>query len=319
MTKSIWMLFIISCVILPVWAQNPGDANNDGVLGTDDVRLVLDQILGKGKAPGSPDINNDGIINAADVVLLVKTIENIKVIALAQGVSMEFIRIPKGSFQMGSSDAGWSAATEIPVHSVQINYDFYLGRFEVTRLQWNVLMNTKPPDPATDNNPVENVSWDDCQTYIGKLNDLKQGTFRLPSEAEWEYACRAGSAARFPFGDSDCPAHICDTCKLDSYAWWCGNNISTGIKRAGSKSPNAFGIYDMMGNAMEWCRDAWHDDYTDAPADGSAWEEQEAFERVARGGYWDSDAADCRPSKRYHLMPDSQDEVTGVRIVLVIP
>jgi len=242
MSIKLWMLLLIICPITSVWAQNPGDANNDSALGMDDVRCVLDQILGKSKAPGSADINNDGVINSADVVLLIQTIGNIKVIMLAPDVVMEFIKIPKGSFQMGSDDPNWSAAAELPIHNIQIDYDFYLGRFEVTRRQWNVLMNTKPAAPATDNNPVENISWDDCQTFIEKLNELGQGAFRLPSEAEWEYACRAGNAARFPFGDSNCPAHICDTCELDAYAWWCGNNVQLASNARGANRPMPLGF-----------------------------------------------------------------------------
>lgn len=234
------------------------------------------------------------------------------------------VRLPAGSFQMGSDeDASWSICypCEQPVHTVNIGYDFYIGKCEITQAQWQAVMGTNPAEGhgVGVNYPVYFVSWEDCQAFITALGNLAQKTLRLPSEAEWEYACRALSVTRFSFGDSNCAATGCDSCELDSYAWWCGNNGAFGTpeygtKVVGQKLANSWGLHDMHGNVWEWCQDWWHIDYTGAPTDGSAWEAGGDTFRVLRGGDWGLSAADCRSARRNAVAPSSINSRVGLRI-----
>jgi formylglycine-generating enzyme required for sulfatase activity len=254
---------------------------------------------------------------------------------LPGGVPLEMVSIPPGSFQMGSNDDSawsWNSASEKPVHTVSIAYPFQMGRFEVTQRQWLTLMSN--PGWASfgvgDNYPAYYVSWNDIRGANGFLDKLNahisstgQGapTFRLPSESEWEYACRAGGTTRFCFGDSDCASTACSTppCNLDQYAWfWCNNGspYSTyGTKPVGGKLPNTFGLFDMHGNLWEWCEDCWHADYNGAPADGSAWVTPVGSFCVVRGGDWTNHPRDCRSAVRNGGIPDTRDGNLGFRVV----
>lgn len=214
-------------------------------------------------------------------------------IMLTDTVPLEMVRIPAGNFWMGSAfDPGYSGPDEAPVRQVTIESDFYIGKFTVTQEQWSVVMGSNPSDNRIDaSNPVEEVSWNDCQTFITQLNARGIGTFRLPSEAEWEYACRAGSTTRWHFGDDPAP--------LGNYAWYTSNS-SNKTHPVGQKLPNAFGLYDMMGNVFQWCEDDWHDNYTGAPATGTPWVDTptRGINRVFRGGVWDGTAVQCRSAAR---------------------
>jgi len=232
-------------------------------------------------------------------------------------VPLVLVRIPAGSFQMGSPDterSRWS--DEGPVHTVMIDYDFYMGKYEVTQAQWLAVMGSSPGGYAWDYGqgdtyPAYYVSWNDAQNFITALNthitNTGQGpaTVRLPSEAEWEYACRGGTQTRFYFGDS---LSVDDYCEDDGtrsqYMWYCGNNPDYGepgygSKPVGGKLANAFGLHDMSGNVWEWCEDDWHGSYTGAPSNGSAWiDAPRGSYRVVRGGSWCSHAQFCRSADR---------------------
>jgi len=240
---------------------------------------------------------------------------------------LEMVLLPAGSFLMGSSDA-WSSSKEQPVHEVTIGYPFYISTCEVTQAQWLAVMGTWPGTaPNTlyglgDDYPAYYVSWQDCQTFVGSLNQTGQGTFRLPSEAEWEYACRGSESnpnryARFFFGDSDCPPDQSITCNLDNYAWWSGNSPPTsyGAKEAGGKIANDYGLFDIHGNVWEWCLDYAHDDYTGAPSDGSPWVSPASSYRIARGGSWNLDANYSRSAYRQGEPPSSRAAWFGFRLV----
>jgi len=214
------------------------------------------------------DHNNDGVIDALDLLEFQQHWHAMKaadlLIDLGGGVTMEMVRIPAGSFQMGADDS-WAYSDEQPVHEVTISKDFYMGQTEITQAQWLAVMGTNPAQyyGVGDNYPVYYVSWDDCQNFITALNQLGQGTFRLPSEAEWEYACRAGTTTRFYFGDSDGCGTLCEDCAAGvlpgnrtDYMWYCGNNgsygsVDYGSKEVGLLEPNGFGLYDMHGNVFE--------------------------------------------------------------------
>jgi len=251
-------------------------------------------------------------------------------LTLPGDVKLEMVRIPAGSFLMGSPGTERSRSSdEGPVHRVTINYDFYMGKYEVTQAQWKALLGVNPVYRCGigNNYPVSHISWDDCQKFIGRLNQLGKGTFRLPSEAEWEYACRAGTQQRFYFGDSlecgdkgqDCKAGTLPGNRSD-YMWYHGNNShwgdpDFGAKPVGQKLPNAFGLYDMHGNVWEWCRDEYHFNYEGAPTDGSAWQGQGRAARVLRGGAWDYYASKCRSASRCGYIAKRGYTFHGLRLV----
>jgi len=197
--------------------------------------------------------------------------------SITDSPSMEFVLIPAGEFEMGSpSTEKGRRSNEGPVHTVTIEKAYYMGKYEVTQKQWRDIMGSNPSAYKGDDQPVEQVSWEDIQEFIKKLNEM-EGTdkYRLPSEAEWEYAARAGTTTRYSFGD--------DESDLGDYAWYSDNSDSI-THPVGLKQPNPWGLYDMHGNVWEWVQDKDHSDYNGAPTDGSAWESGEYPFRVLRGG-----------------------------------
>jgi formylglycine-generating enzyme required for sulfatase activity len=223
-------------------------------------------------------------------------------------IGMEFVTIPAGEFEMGSpSDEEGRFENEGLVHPVNIKKAFHMCRYEVTQKQWRAIMGDNPSYFTGDDLPVEWVSWDGVQEFIKKLNE-KEGTdkYRLPSEAEWEYACRAGTTTRYSFGDSKS--------KLGDYAWYTDNSDKK-THPVGQKKPNSWGLYDMHGNVWEWVQDRWHSNYDGAPADGSAWEGDDA-NRVIRGGGWlDYAAGYCRSAFRSHGSLRGRGNAIGFRIL----
>jgi formylglycine-generating enzyme required for sulfatase activity len=194
------------------------------------------------------------------------------------------VSIPAGSFMMGSTDNenDWAHYTT-PVHTVTLQA-FDIGAYEVTQAQYLAVMGTNPSwfqekngYPDTENNPVETVSWYDARAFCTALSALTGRTFTLPSEAQWEYACRAGTTTLYSFCDSDV--------LLGHYAWWFSNSGSQ-THPVGTRLPNLWGLYDMHGNVWEWCLDSWHENYTGAPTDGSSWEPETSSQRLLRGGDW---------------------------------
>ncbi len=230
---------------------------------------------------------------------------------LGGGVKMEMILIPAGEFKMGSPDSDRDAASnEKPQHRVRITKPFYLGKFLVTQEQWEGVMGNNPGPFKGPKNPVD-VSWEDCQGFLRKLNAKAggHGKFVLPTEAQWEYACRAGSKTRYCFGD--------DESKLGEYAWYAAKpgNMTHPV---GEKKPNAWGLYDMHGLVWEWCQD-WHDMgyYNVSPVDdppGAA----TGIDRVFRGGSWNYPAAYCRSARRSNAdEPHSGHDNVGLRVALI--
>ncbi|WMW23028.1 formylglycine-generating enzyme family protein [Methanolobus mangrovi] len=227
-------------------------------------------------------------------------------------LGMEFILIPAGKFEMGSPDdeTNWYK-NERPVHEVSIGEAFYIGKFLVTQEQWTEVVGSNPSKFVGNASPVDRVSWDAAQDFIKKLSE-KEGTgkYRLPSEAEWEYACRAGTATRYSFGDNDS--------ELDEYCY-CGN-LDIGSHPVGQKKPNPWGLYDMHGNLWEWMQDMYHDSYEDAPADGSPREDADVSSkimRVLRGGSWQTSAAGCRSASRYCYPPIARRNSSRVGLRLL--
>ena len=236
-------------------------------------------------------------------------------IDLGQGVMLEMIAIPGGTFWMGSPD-GEGNDDEYPRHQVTVA-PFYMGKYPVTQAQWQTVMGNNPSHFKGADRPVETVSWKNCQEFMQKLNATHPVEthgraslqFRLPSEAEWEYACRAGMQTAYFFGD--------DPAQLGNYAWF-DDNSGDETHPVGQKKPNAFGLYDMHGNVWEWCADTWHDNYNGAPTDGSVWENLgDEKAKLLRGGSWRyNPPPDCRSANRYRNDPDDRNLSIGARVVV---
>lgn len=225
---------------------------------------------------------------------------------MVNGVSFEMVRVEGGTFRMGATseqkDEAWDR--EKPVHSVTLS-SYYIGKTEVTQALWQAVMGSNPSNFKGSNLPVECVSWNDCQKFIQKLNRLTGRNFRLPTEAEWEFACRGGyNSCGYKYSGSN---------NLGSVAWY-DDNSGGQTHPVATKAPNELGIYDMSGNVWEWCSD-WYADYTansqnnpKGPHGGSG--------RVRRGGSWFSGARYCRSSNRYNDGPTGRDGNLGLRLAL---
>ncbi|MFM6661219.1 MAG: formylglycine-generating enzyme family protein, partial [Microcystis panniformis] len=223
---------------------------------------------------------------------------------LPNRVTLEMVSLPAGQFLMGSPDSDSDARDwEKPQHPVKVN-SFAIGKYPVTQAQYEAVMGTNPSHFKNNSwlknnqqNPVERVSWNDAQAFCQKLSQITGKTYRLPTEAEWEYACRAGTTTRFYFGD--------DASQLGDYAWYSANSQSK-THPVGQKRPNAWGLYDMSGNVWEWCEDNWHNNYIGAPKDGSAWtinNDNRYYSRCLRGGSWCSYPINCRSANRSRNYP----------------
>jgi formylglycine-generating enzyme required for sulfatase activity len=214
---------------------------------------------------------------------------------------IDLIWIPPGSFIMGS-DRG--EADERPVHRITISGGFFIGSCEVTQAQWEAAMASNPSSFKGKDRPVENVSWNDAQKFIRRLNDLNDGhSYRLPTEGEWEYACRAETTGDFA-GD------------LDSMAWYAGNSGNQ-THPVGTKQPNAWGLFDMHGNVSEWCEDFYDEhSYRVGPSTDPSGPLSGEY-RVLRGGSWDIDASLARSATRYWDVPDYRNGSNGFRVVAI--
>jgi len=238
------------------------------------------------------------------------------------GPEIEMVLVPEGSFLMGSpeNEPGRSdeegpqhrftqgmppvrrrSKDEGPQHRVTVR-SFYIGKYEVTQAQWRAVMGENPSAYKGDDLPVENISWDDAKEFCRRMSQMTGEEYRLPTEAEWEYACRAKTTGAYA-GD------------IDAMAWYSKNSDSR-TRPVGRKQPNAFGLYDMHGNVWEWCEDDWHSSYENAPYDSSAWVEPERKPwRMLRGGGWNVAAASCRSANRDGTSPANRSDFLGFRIV----
>ncbi|WP_261345963.1 formylglycine-generating enzyme family protein [Tautonia rosea] len=261
---------------------------------------------------------------------------------------LRLVRIPAGTFPMGAVERG-SSPDEAPVHSVTISRPFYLGQTLLTQAQWGAVMGSLPtPIPWTltggvssiglgDDVPIDSISWDDVAGpggFLDTLNSLTGRNFRLPTEAEWEYACRAGTQTRFSFGDSlDAPDHECfdgpagtQPGQRTDYVWYCANqgwsgDPDYGGKPVAAKRPNPFGLYDVHGNFFEYCSDWYDDDFYSRPEAILPNPENQASGsgcRVIRGGSWHYSIHYARSALRYHQDHDTPDWAISVRVALSI-
>jgi formylglycine-generating enzyme required for sulfatase activity len=285
----------------------------------------------EGIRSGEADIDSDGLVSMEDLYCYVRprvlsegfqepmkcdlSVRGELIIALSgkasreeftKSLGMEFVLIRAGTFLMGSPEGETGRYDNEKQHQVTLSQDFYLQTTPVTQGQWKKAMGWSPAffKKCGEDCPVESVSWEDAQEFISKLNQ-KENTnkYHLPTEAEWEYACRAGSKGRFCFGD--------DEAKLEEYAWYVKNSNSK-THPVGQKKPNAWGLYDMHGNVWEWVQD-WYGEYPAGPVTdptGPASGER----RVLRGGSWSYDAGRTRSAYRYYDNPDLRDDDFGFRV-----
>jgi formylglycine-generating enzyme required for sulfatase activity len=230
---------------------------------------------------------------------------------------MKLVLIPAGEFLMGSAESARAlpepqSEGEYPQHRVRLNQPFYLGVHELTQQQYERVMGVHPSYSKGPQHPVQNVSWDDAVKFCDTLSALPEEwaagrTYRLPTEAEWEYACRAGTTTHYSFGD--------DPAVLGDYAWFQAN-ASEGTHTVGQKRPNAWGLYDMHGNLWEWCADWFGEDYYEhstvddptGPATGTV--------RMHRGGCWLAPASYCRSAYRFTYQPP-HGILVGFRVAAV--
>jgi len=259
---------------------------------------------------------------------------------LGNGITLDMVAIPGGTFMMGTEDEeierlvknfNWEGfRRERPQHQVTVP-PFFMGKYPVTQAQWRAIatrtdlkvekdLDLKPAyfkdRPDSDHRPVEQVNWYDAVEFCARLSKLTRREYRLPSEAEWEYACRAGTTTPFYFGET-ITGELANYNASYTYAGEAKGEYRGETTPVGQFSPNAFGLYDMHGNVWEWCADTWHDNYQGAPADGSAWTKGDNDNRsLLRGGSWYCDPSRCRSAYRlYYGRRDIDYDDYGFRVV----
>jgi formylglycine-generating enzyme required for sulfatase activity len=308
------------------WA---GDTDHPGL--AELLESLKERLNSRAATPGS-----GGVLHA-DPLVTSKPLQPARARVLAPGQTFRdrlktgadgplMVVIPAGRFRMGSpTDEPERFDGEGPRHEVRIAAPFAMGVYAVTFEDYDIFCEStkrkKPEDPGWGraSRPVINVSWEDAQGYCAWLGEQTRRSYRLPSEAEWEYACRAGTATPFHFG----PLITTEQANFNGNYTYKGS--AEGEFRAwtvpvGSFMPNAFGLHDMHGNVWEWCHDPWHKSYEGAPIDGSAWEEGgEKGSRVLRGGSWGLRPRDCRAACRYRDAPGSRGTLIGFRVCCAAP
>jgi formylglycine-generating enzyme required for sulfatase activity len=233
-------------------------------------------------------------------------------IDLGSDTRLEMLLIPGGAFQMGSPIHS-GESDERPQHLVTIK-PFMMGNFLITQGQWKVVLRKLPPCRFKgDNLPVERVSWMDAQKFCRRLSEKAGHEFRLPSETQWEYACRAGTNTPFSFGET-LTVEVANFNGEHTFGKEPRGYYRHVTNDAGTFPPNAFGLYDMHGNLWEWCADNWLDDYFSSPRDDSSYQDRHSVYRVARGGSWHEPPALCRSASRLKVLQTEADEFMGFRV-----
>ena len=302
--RKITLLTIMVAAGLVAAAADP-DLNGDGKVNRADYSLLATALV-SGTYTAAYDLNSDGLLDAVDANLLLDQIPPISNETFTvNGVSFTMVAVEGGTFTMGASSEQGSDAydDEKPTHQVTLS-DFSIGETEVTEGLWTAVMGSNPSNNKKgDNYPVEYVTWNDCQTFIAKLNELTGEAFRLPTEAEWEFAARGGTQSQgYKYSGSN---------TIGDVAWYYDNSGNAKHPVA-TKAANELGLYDMSGNVWEWCQD-WYGSYSSGaqtdptgPTTGSG--------RVKRGGSWDDDAGNCRVSNRYFHTPSRRISYLGLRL-----
>jgi len=223
---------------------------------------------------------------------------------LSDGVGIDFVLIPRGRFQMGSAEGEWN---EKPVRRITFSRPFYMGTFEVTQEQWEVVMDSNPSRFRAPRNPVEQVCWHAAVEFTRRLSEMQEVTFRLPTEAEWEYACRADSASEYHWGNA-----------FDGDYAWDKTNAGGASHEVGTRKANAWGLFDMSGNVYEWCADWYADSYPGEAEQTDPKGTARGTLRVFRGGSWCDSSEYCRSASRRRESPSFQFCTLGFRLVRTV-
>ena len=225
------------------------------------------------------------------------------------GVHFKMVHVEGGTFMMGATeqdDEAWG--DEKPQHKVMLD-DYYIAETQVTQALWQAVMGNNPSNWKGDNLPVETISWNDCQEFIKKLNQLTGRTFALPTEAQWEFAARGGNLSKdYKYAGSD---------NLDEVAWF-EDNSNSQTHTVAQKKPNELGIFDMSGNVWEWCNDWFGINYYQSSPQHNPQGPTLGFIRVLRGGGWDDEAWRCRVSNRSNFLPGDRYDDFGMRLSLSV-
>jgi formylglycine-generating enzyme required for sulfatase activity len=232
---------------------------------------------------------------------------------VSDSLGMFFIELPPGTFLMGSPDHEPGRNEDETPHQVTLTRAFFIQSTPVTQSQWKQVMGTEPAcfKGKADECPVEGVSWAECQGFIKKLSSAGEYSYRLPTEAEWEYACRAGTEAPFCSGEIE-EVYCAMDPALDAVGWYCGNS-GRRTHSVAQKDPNPWGLYDMHGNVSEWCSD-WYGPCAESPVTDPAGPDS-GRGRVVRAGSWFSSAKNCGSASRFWWPPKASGDTIGFRLV----
>jgi formylglycine-generating enzyme required for sulfatase activity len=306
-----------------------GDITGESGVDVTDINAVVNVVLGKAQAsnfPGKADLNDDNKIDVSDINTLVNIILGKTPTTntyTVNGVSFKMVDVAGGTFTMGATAEQGSDAlgNEKPTHPVTLS-NFSIGQTEVTQELWQAVMGSNPSSHTGNlQRPVERVTWDDCQTFITKLNQLTGKNFRLPTEAEWEYAARGGNKSQgYMYAGSN---------TIDNVAWYRENAQTVGSDSpdygthpVATKAANELGLYDMSGNVIEWCQDRYKSSYSGYPTDVPTVNPtgpDSGSTRVTRGGSWANTAQSCRVSSRNSGTPNASNQTIGLRLALGDP
>ena len=316
MIKRLFTLTVLLASVLAASAAVRGDVNGDGVVDIDDLNAVINVMVHKNADTGigaRADIDGNGMVDIDDLNVVINvmvgkdsgdTDENTFTV---NGVKFRMRPVEGGTFTMGATAEQGSDAYdwEKPAHKVTLS-SFSIGQTEVTQALWQAVMGSNPSDFLGNlQRPVEQVSWNDCQAFITKLNQLTGRNFRLPTEAEWEYAARGGNKSKgYKYAGSN---------TIGDVAWY-DDNSDTQSHPVASKAPNELMLYDMSGNIREWCQDwyDWYDSAAQTNPTGPSW----GMYRVIRGGCWGLYAEECRVAYRTSVWPEYNDWTIGFRLAL---
>ena len=299
-----------SCLVT-VYERVAGDLNADGAVDVDDLNIVINIMLGNDEPAAVADIDSNGVVDIDDLNIVINIMLGrhypLVMNYTVGNTSFRMVHIEGGTFTMGATvEQGSDAASiEKPAHQVTLS-SFGIGETEVTQALWRVVMGSNPSGFTSDGQlPVECVSYDDCQAFITKLSELTGEQFRLPTEAEWEYAARGGSQSKGSkyAGGTDIDA-----------VGWCSSNADEATHPVAQKAANELGLYDMSGNVWEWCSD-WYGPY-DAVAQNNPTGPDSGTMRVCRGGGWHSAAPSCRTASRTYNVPTKATDRIGLRLAI---
>ena len=307
-------VLLLSLVPLWAWGQTlQGDVDGDGKVNISDVTTLIDYLLSSEHHSSAADVDDDGMVSINDVTFLIDFIlagRTIEIIEVTPTVKIKMVKIEGGSFMMGASDSqeGDAAPWQVPQHKVTVG-SFLIGQTEVTQELWQAVMGSNPSRFTDELRPVEGVNWHDCQQFITRLRAMTGRDFRLPSEAEWEFAARGGNKGKgYTYSGSN------DATKV---SWWGYNILASGdctTHPVGMLAANELGIHDMSGNVWEWCQD-WFAPYSaveqtnpTGAATGTC--------KILRGGCWSGESRYCRVWERFYFAPELKGDIIGLRLAL---